>query len=145
MMQEIVINKCHGGFGLSKDATLALASRKGIKVWGRETEFGNDEFWTIPPSEQPPFVSITEREERPEEYATYIEARKKHGWWLYDLSDEDGFRSDPDLVATIKEYGDAANSRFAALSVVEIPDGVEYSIEEYDGLEWVAEKHRTWG
>jgi hypothetical protein len=28
--------------------------------------------------------------------------------------------------------------------VVEIPDGIEWSIQEYDGLEWVAEKHRTW-
>jgi hypothetical protein len=28
--------------------------------------------------------------------------------------------------------------------VVEIPDGVEWEIAEYDGLEWVAEKHRTW-
>jgi hypothetical protein len=30
------------------------------------------------------------------------------------------------------------------LKVVEIPDGVKWQIEEYDGSEWVAEKHRTW-
>ena len=24
-------------------------------------------------------------------------------------------------------------------------DGIEYSIEEYDGMEHVAEAHRTWG
>jgi hypothetical protein len=28
--------------------------------------------------------------------------------------------------------------------VIEIPDDVEWEVEEYDGLEWVAEKHRTW-
>ena len=30
------------------------------------------------------------------------------------------------------------------LKVVEIPDGIEWQIEEYDGKEWVAETHRTW-
>jgi len=28
--------------------------------------------------------------------------------------------------------------------VVEIPDDIEFVIEEYDGIEWVAEKHRVW-
>ena len=27
---------------------------------------------------------------------------------------------------------------------VSIPDDVEWQIEEYDGMEWVAEAHRTW-
>ena len=30
------------------------------------------------------------------------------------------------------------------LGIVEIPDGVEWEIEEYDGDEWVSEKHRKW-
>jgi len=30
------------------------------------------------------------------------------------------------------------------LAIVEIPDDVEYTIEEYDGNEHVAEAHRTW-
>ena len=28
--------------------------------------------------------------------------------------------------------------------IVEIPADVEWQIQEYDGMEWVAEKHRTW-
>jgi hypothetical protein len=44
----------------------------------------------------------------------------------------------------VLELGEAANGRCAELKVVEIPDDVEWQIEEYDGLEWVAEKHRTW-
>jgi len=30
------------------------------------------------------------------------------------------------------------------LKVVEIPDDVEWNVQEYDGNEWVAEKHRIW-
>lgn len=26
----------------------------------------------------------------------------------------------------------------------EVPDDVQWQIEEYDGREWVAETHRTW-
>jgi len=33
---------------------------------------------------------------------------------------------------------------FADLKIVEIPDGTNYEIDEYDGNEHVAEVHRTW-
>jgi hypothetical protein len=32
----------------------------------------------------------------------------------------------------------------AELKVVDVPDDVDWEIGEYDGTEWVAEKHRTW-
>ena len=32
----------------------------------------------------------------------------------------------------------------AKLKIVEIPDDVEWIIEEYDGKEWIAEDHRRW-
>jgi hypothetical protein len=53
-------------------------------------------------------------------------------------------RNDPALVQTVEELGKRANGSHADLKVVEIPDGVEFQIEEYDGLEWVAEVHKTW-
>ena len=53
-------------------------------------------------------------------------------------------RDDPALIQTIKELGDKANNRYSELRIVEIPDGVQWQIEEYDGNEWVAEQHRTW-
>jgi len=53
-------------------------------------------------------------------------------------------RDDPHLVATVLELGTAANGKYANLKVVTIPDDVEWTIDEYDGSEWIAEVHRTW-
>lgn len=48
------------------------------------------------------------------------------------------------LVQIIEQLGDRANSRYSELKIIEIPDDVEWHIHEYDGIEWVAENHRTW-
>lgn len=53
-------------------------------------------------------------------------------------------RNDPLLVETVETLGEKANGDFAELKIVEIPDDVDWGIQEYDGWEWVAEKHRTW-
>ena len=53
-------------------------------------------------------------------------------------------RSDPALVLVVKELGVLANGIFAQLKVVEIPDDVDYQIEDDDGFEHIAEVHRTW-
>ena len=67
------------------------------------------------------------------------EYAKKKGASVMDIP-----RDDPDLVATVEKLGGNASRAFANLKVVEIPDDVDWEIEEYDGSEWVAEKHRTW-
>lgn len=61
-----------------------------------------------------------------------------------DFYDRDIPRDDPYLVKIVKELGISANGPHANLKIVEIPGDVEWLIQEYDGAEWVAEKHRTW-
>jgi hypothetical protein len=53
-------------------------------------------------------------------------------------------RDHPLLVEIVEQDSEAASGAFARLRVVEIPDDVEWQIEEYDGYEHIAEKHRTW-
>lgn len=53
-------------------------------------------------------------------------------------------RANPALIQTIRELGDAANGPYAKLRIVEIPDDVLWEIEEYDGMECIVEKRRTW-
>ena len=54
-------------------------------------------------------------------------------------------RDDEDLVKVVETLGKGADGPFAKLKIVEIPDDVEWQIDEYDGNEWVSEKHRVWG
>lgn len=53
-------------------------------------------------------------------------------------------RNDPRLVAVVEELGDEANTWCSSLTIAEIPDDVDWVIEDYDGVEWVSERHRTW-
>lgn len=63
-----------------------------------------------------------------------------HEDWYYREID----RGDPTLIQVVEEMGKDANGDYAKLSIVVVPDGIEWQIEEYDGMEWVAEAHRTW-
>ena len=53
-------------------------------------------------------------------------------------------RDDPDLVAAVETLGERASGSCASLMIVEIPDDVDWQIEEYDGMEWISERHRVW-
>lgn len=54
-------------------------------------------------------------------------------------------RDDPVLIQIIEQLSHDADGRYAELKIVEIPDGVAWKILDWDGQEYVAEQHRTWG
>jgi hypothetical protein len=64
-------------------------------------------------------------------------------WDRYGFAFEDD-RSNPKLVECVLKLGSEASGLCADLTVVEVPDDVEWEISYYDGNEHVAEKHRTW-
>lgn len=85
--------------------------------------------------------------ERGNERAKRELEESKDRWYGYGHVDGmDGVysREDPDLVAAVEHFKEKSGGTCAKLKVVEIPDGIEYTIEEYDGLEHIAEAHRTW-
>jgi hypothetical protein len=53
-------------------------------------------------------------------------------------------RDDEHLIAVVELMGSAAAGGCSELKIVDVPDDVNWCIEEYDGKEWVAERHRTW-
>ena len=114
--QDIVINTCHGGFGLSQDAQIAFLERSQIS-------------YTLVP-----------RDDRHsnERYGPMIMVKGKH-WYDKDIA-----RDDPILVTLVHELGKVANGEHARLKVVRVPADVVWQIDDYDGKEWIAEQHRTW-
>ena len=128
---KIVVNRCYGGFGLSHEAMLRYLVLKGHTPYWEVDELTKKYFGGDPSlnkgvvhyGTQPDFMS------------------EGNPGYLYD---SDIVRNDLILVRVVEEMGDAANGQHAELAVVEIPDGVVWEIEEYDGREWIAEEHRTW-
>ena len=136
---KIVINKCFGGFGLSHEGMMRYAELKGLTLYPE----GDDcymIYWTVPPKDHVARLSSDAF------YAMSAEARAEYvrKYSEQTLYNRDIPRNDPALVQVVEELGDKASDRFAELKVVEIPDEVAWEINEYDGLEYVAEVHRTW-
>jgi len=140
---EIVINKCFGGFGLSPEATIEAWKRgSAIVQTYKASEYFHRE------------TGYFSREAALKEWRDYLAGGSKSSLFLTVFSPDESLvlsgdrrkgRDCPVLVQIVEEMGELANGRCAQLAVVEIPDGVEYEIKEYDGNEYVAEVHRTWG
>ena len=114
-MRKIVINVDFGGFSLSHEAIMRYAEIKGISIHAVEKDSS-----LLP-------------------YEYYTDVTYEKCFWDSDIP-----RDDPALIQVIEELGEAANGRFATLHICEIPEDVNWYIAEYDGLEHVAEEHRTW-
>lgn len=74
----------------------------------------------------------------------FLQYKKLAGITDQDFYDRDIPRDDPYLIKIVKEMGMTANGRHSNLKIVEIPGDVDWLIQEYDGAEWIAERHRTW-
>lgn len=151
---KVVINVCYGGFSLSPQAVAAIAKRKGRPCYFFKSSLsGGDRFTRIEMPNDSDFMWSAFDIENPNEildqsdFHTWTMEQRQASNALYnkhahDMRPED--RSDTDLVAVVEELGEQSFGSCARLRVVEIPDGTEYEIEEYDGMEHVAEVHRTW-
>lgn len=129
---KVVINTCFGGFGLSHAAMMRYGEIKGTPLYAftgyrelKPLRTGEDAF-SAHYSTSP---TLDEHGQIPTE--NYVSN--------YRIE-----RTDPALIQVVEELGKAANGQSASLKVVEIPEGVDYEIDEYDGREHIAEKHRTW-
>ena len=99
---KIVVNRCYGGFSVSK----SVFDELGLE-WDGYGYIRNDNL---------------------------------------DIDGEyDAYRADPRLIAAIEKVGvEEASGVHARLEIVDIPDGIDWEIQEYDGYESIHEVHQSW-
>ena len=121
---KIAINKCFGGFSVSREVVDKLRT-KGHKITV-DGEYYND---GSGPCEKCDDIGYHLDND------DFCIKTKDHNYLAY--------RNQPDLIEAIEESKDP-NGSCAEIKIVEIPDEVEWEIDEYDGIESIHEKHRIW-
>lgn len=127
---KLILNKCFGGFGLSKEAYELYAEKKGIKVYEyyQDYEKGFDYFKKGNNGICKFYFT--------KDFGQEIKLNnEEYGKYCLDLSEED--RTDKILIEVVEELGKKANNMYSNLKVVEIPDNSFYKIDKYDGVETI--------
>lgn len=138
-MKKVILNKCYGGFDVSKEAYMLYAKKKGLTLYLYESEFINKKFI---------YKKINNDDSIFRHYFTKdmgdnIEINNED-YEKYCLYLRDEHREDPILIEVIEELGEKTNGRFGNLKIVEIPDDLDYVIDEYDGIETLHQRVQEW-
>ena len=154
---KVVINKCYGGFGLSPLAYQRLCELQNKPCYFFKSKWANsshkNEPCTVEEAGQERILFSVYTVPNPDEvyseenFHELSDDEKTKLNELYKSISVDDFgndRSNPLLVQVVKELGDKANGIYAELKIVNIPKNAKWHISDYDGLEHVAEEHRTW-
>jgi hypothetical protein len=113
---KIAINRCYGSYG----GVSSKLVERALEIGWQTTEYDEEGNYKNPRAE----IVISPSESR--------------------LVEDNITRTNKVLISLIEELGEEANTMYSRYVIVDIPDNVEWEIEEYDGLEWVSEKHRIW-
>ena len=149
---KIVINKCFGGFGLSPKAIKRIAELEGKECYFFKCDIKSNKYPPLSLEEaKKSFMFLAFSVQNPEEVlpeerkgkdGTYKEFNKTYNKISLDSREHE--RNNPFLIQVVEELGVEANGQCAELEIVEIPDDVEWDIDDYDGVETIHEKHRSW-
>lgn len=141
---KIVINRCFGGFGLSTKALYEYVKRKygSAYVYLDDKKNYNHYFLSDTGYNDIDSHSVLVSTK---DFGKDIDSRiinNNRDCFISKYRDCD--RDDQILVEVVEELGEEASGTFANLSVVEIPDDIDWEIDDYDGVETIHEKHRVW-
>lgn len=130
---KLVINTCYGGFHLSPKALKRYLELKGKNAYFyKRTKYeyidGIDEFTridNIDSIKNDLFIACT----------TIDYGKVTNTYPLRTFKDRLIPRNDKHLIQVVEELGEEANSVFSRLTIVEIKNGRQYKINEYNGYE----------
>lgn len=128
---KVVKNVCYGGFSLSIQALIRIMELKGKHI-DKIVKYSNGQE-----------IDITNNPDKWESSTSFVITADGMTWGAYSFSDESE-RTDPELIEAIEELGINSYGPYAQLKVVEIPDDIEWEIDDYDGIETIEEAHRKW-
>ena len=138
-MKKVILNKCFGGFDVSKEAYMLYAKKKGLTLYLYESECINRKFIYKKVNDDNSIFRHYFIKDMGDNVEISNEDYEKYCLYL-----KDEHREDPILIEVVEELGEKASGRFGNLKVVEIPDDLEYVIDEYDGIETLHQKVEEW-
>lgn len=139
---KIIINKCYGGFRISHETILFLIAKNSEVVQKISIKQ-----YSIPQKHLDKFTPLSAHPEYWSSNFYHYLLVDKNKENVYMVRDESGqrIRTHPDLINAIEQLGSkAASGKHAELAIVEVPDGIDWSIDDYQGTETIHEKHRSW-
>ena len=129
---KIILNKCYGGFDVSKEAYMLYAKKKGLELYQYESDFTNFKKCIYKKTNDETLFKNYFIKDIGDNIEISDEDYEKYNLYL-----DDKHRQDPILIEVVEELGDKASGRFGKLEVIEIPDNCYYKIDEYDGIETI--------
>lgn len=128
-MRKIILNKCYGGFELSKKAYELYAKKKGLELYTYTQNIENGNFKYEYSDGEDLFTTYFTKD-----FGNDVEISNED-YEKYSLCLRDEAREDKTLIEVVEELGEEASGRFGELKIVEIPENAFYLIDEYDGIE----------
>ena len=152
---KVVVNKCYGGFGLSVKALMKLIEMKSGIIEKNTIQHyygGSDDYKKRnAPCYDPNWKEKFEKDSKDKKsdlgngfYTFDWVGTLTDDKYIYTVNSYNLDRTNPDLIKVVEDMGEEASGDHAELEIIEIPDGVEYEIDEYDGIESIHEVHRSW-
>lgn len=151
-MKELLINRCFGGYTLSNEVLIELTKRKHKdfkKLYFYCKDYSNQRYVKIKDFKYKNGKLVNSGYFLDSLYLSYHDQGDivKYNDFKYDklIWSDDWSRDDEDLIKLFKEWGsERCSGDCSKLKLVEIPNDIEYYIDDYDGLESIHEKHRSW-
>lgn len=133
---KIILNKCYGGFDVSEEAYKLYAEKKGLTLYCYYYDYKNNRMVKNVKAGSSFFKYYFTKD-----FGYSVEDKKID--WSTHLYLDSGHRDDPILIEVVEELGKKASGSYGNLVIVEIPDGMNYVINNYDGVETLHENVRV--